>query len=594
MGHCKGESFCNVPFLDFQGDFAYNIAYSCPTEVITVENMLVYHPMHMHLHAACDHGASMAMYMYNAQMLGMRYIWFTDHDTRTGLKKHPVTGFTFDAPELCKEESTGGYHGFRPVDDAISYSVDPQNKQLTLRFVSENGDAWQGSGIFFASSGTRHTAPLAAGVTLALEKLDFTPTADSRLIVDITLSQRPPECEKAHLLYVLGSTEGLEGVHTQIIPLENRGGKRIFPISEDVSEDSRIGGRDNAFDTVTVRLEARKGAGAVAILGDFQICVEKHYEQAHLALKEVAAKVGQQYDITPFVSFEVSAAGEHKNCFTTSVPTIDYREKNYSVPVWEATEHIKNHGGIFAFNHPFAIGPLKKKVFSPVERMQILAKMLAELIANRAYGASLLEVGFPEGRNGFSLEEYVRLWDMLSVSGLFLTGYGCNDCHRDNTGWFAGNNFAAYIGVPAGLSHPIAEAWFVKAMEKGSVYTGDPVKLRGAVDFRTEGGHPMGSVFLSEDQEQVSILFSAENTRPGWRFRLMENGLDVYSEEITGDSYSHRSQLRLGATTVNFQRAELWDETGRCILLTNPIYLINTKLFAGTLPGQRIVKEETL
>ena len=239
---------------------------------------LSYYPMHMHLHAACDHGASMAMHMYNAQMLGMRYIWFTDHDTRTGLKKHPVTGFSFDTPELCKEESTGGYYGFRSVSDAVSYTIDPQNKQLTLRFVSENGDAWQGSGIFFASSGTRHTAPLAAGV-----KLDFTPTADSRLIVDITLSQRPPECEKAHLLYVLGSTEGLEGPHTQIISLENREGKVILPISEDVSEDSRIGGRDNAFDTVTVRLEARKGAVAEAILGDFQIRVEKHYEQAHLA-----------------------------------------------------------------------------------------------------------------------------------------------------------------------------------------------------------------------------------------------------------------------------------------------------------------------
>ena len=30
-----------------------------------------YHPMHMHLHAACDHGASMSMHMYNAQKLGI-------------------------------------------------------------------------------------------------------------------------------------------------------------------------------------------------------------------------------------------------------------------------------------------------------------------------------------------------------------------------------------------------------------------------------------------------------------------------------------------------------------------------------------------
>ena len=550
-----------------------------------------YHPMHMHLHAACDHGASMAMHMHNASCLGMRYIWFTDHDTRTGTKKHPVHGFSFDAPSLMKKDP-GGFSGFQPINDAITCAVDPQSKQLRLALKAPDSPDWCSSGVFFLSSGTRHTCPLAANVTLQLDLKDFPRDADTRLIFKITLSQRPPELKKAHLLYVLGNPDGLDAPHTQIIKLQPHCGKITLPVSEDVSEDPAIGGRDNAFDTLSILLQARNGAEATAALGDFRIHIEKSYEQVHLALKEAAKKAGANFGITPFVAFEVSGAGEHKNCYTTAVPTIDYQKHGYNVPVWEAVKHIKDHGGIFAINHPFAISVLKRKTFSPAERMQILTKMLAELTANRAYGAHLIEAGFPEGRNGFSLEEYLLLWDMLSSSGLFLSGYGCSDSHRDNTGWFEGNNFAAYIGVCAELRHPIAEEAFVEAMKAGRMYTGDPTKLQGAVAFQTASGHPMGSVFLSAYSDTVPLVFSAENTRPGWEFRLMENGHLLYSQQITEEAFTWHSVLKLGKTTVNFQRAELYDETGRCILLTNPIYLINTDLFAGELPAHRIAKED--
>lgn len=552
------------------------------------EKRYIYHPMHMHLHAACDHGASMAMHMHNAQQLGMRYIWFTDHDTRTGEKQKQVHGYTFDTPALLRQES-GSFFGFTPADEAILWQINPEEHRLRLRFCGGTDASWQGSGVVFGSSGTRHTAPLAANVTLSFDALDFIPTENTRLILDVTLSQRPPECVKAHLLYVLGSTDGLESPHTQVLPLSGS----VFPLSEDVSWEPAIGGRDNAFDTVTLRLEARNGAIAEASFGDFRIHVEKHYEQAHAALKEAAAKAGRNFGITPFVSFEVSGSGCHKNCYGTQVPTIDYREWNYQVPVREAAAHIKSHGGIFAINHPFAIGELKRKEFTEPQRLRVLAKMQAELVANGAYGADLMEVGFPQGRNGFSLEEYLLLWDMLTVSGLLLTGYGSSDSHRDNTGWFSGNNFAAWIGVSETLTHPIPEQAFTEAMKKGRLYTGDPVKLRGAADFRTEEGYPMGTVLLSHKRESAELFFTAENTQSGWRFRLVENGMEVYSQELTGGSFIHRSRLSPGKISVNFQRAELWDETGRCILVTNPIYLINTRLFAGKLPLHRIPEEET-
>lgn len=202
-----------------------------------------------------------------------------------------------------------------------------------------------------------------------------------------------------------------------------------------------------------------------------------------------------------------------------------------------------------------------------------------------------MEVGFPDGRNGFALEEYTGLWDTLSSAGLILTGYGCSDSHRDNAGWFEGNNFASFVGVSSDLSHPVAEEAFTDAMKKGRIYTADPVKVRGTVDFRTESGHPMGSVFLSEDTKEVPILFTAEQTRPGWQFRLIENGNVVETVDIKETQFSYRSVLKIQKTTVNFQRAELWDENGRCILLTNPISLINTDLVTAEIPVHRLAKE---
>ena len=552
---------------------------------------LTYHPMHMHLHAACDHGASMALHMHNARSLGMNYIWFTDHDTRTGRKKYPVTGFTFDTPQLMKEDPSGGSHGFLTEDEKLRWTIDPETQSLHLCLDADNCADWTEGAITFYSSGTRHTSPLSAEVTLKIALSDFFHSDDIRIIFDVRLSQRPPDCQKAHLLYVLGNPQGLEAPHTQIIPLTSAG-QLCMPLSEDASENPRIGGRDNAFDTLTIRLQCKNGAHAAALLRNFQIHTRYHFEDAHRELKKTAAIAGVPYGITPFVSFELSGAGEHKNCYGTHVPTLDYYQKNYSIPVWEAVSHIKSHGGIFAINHPFAIGSLKRKNFSPVERMQVLSQMQASLTANSAYGAHLMEVGFPEGRNGFSLEEYLLLWDMLSQSGVFLTGYGSSDSHRDNIGWFSGNNFATWIGVPEDLAHPIPEAAFLDAMKAGRVYTGDPVLFRGTASFRTTDGHPMGSVFLTESTSCVNLIFTATQVRPGWTFRLIENGRPCCTREIQDDTFTRESCLTAGITSVNFQRAELWDETGRCVLITNPIYLINTRLFTGVLPCHRIPEEE--
>ena len=54
---------------------------------------MIYEPMPMHIHTCHQPGGSMEGHIYNASRLGMRYIRFTDHDTRTGEKKNQVKGF---------------------------------------------------------------------------------------------------------------------------------------------------------------------------------------------------------------------------------------------------------------------------------------------------------------------------------------------------------------------------------------------------------------------------------------------------------------------------------------------------------------------
>lgn len=554
-----------------------------------MNKIFTYYPMHMHLHTCFQPGMSMAAHMYNANKLGMKYIWFTDHDTATGIGKRSITGYSFADGVLNK-----GDHGFFEADFAekaqLSWSIDADAESASLQAQADERDVWQNAGIYFHSTGHRHNPALLmdTSIRIGLETEGISP--DTRLVLDVTLSQRPPVCKKSHMLYVLGDPAGLEADDHQILPLKLENGVAELSLYQDVSDDIMIGGKDNVFDTLTLTLQVRSGAKLCVDVRDFQIHFQKNFEQAHMAQKKEAERVGKLYDVKPFVSFEFSKV-EHKNCFSSNVPTLNLAQMNWQVNNRMISDHVKAHNGIFAINHPLAISLLKRKEFDPLQRFAVIARSAATLLSCDAYGASLVEVGYPMGRNGFDLQAYLMHWDLLSSGGLFLTGYGCNDCHRNNDNWFEGNNFATWIGVDSALQHPVDEDAFVDALRRGRVYTGDPVKIKGPVSFETKEGFQQGTVFTADKVSQVNIVFKAQNVKSGWRFRLVENGHEVYTEEISGEDYFHESVMTASAATVSFQRAELYDTDGRCILLTNPIYLVKTEEISREIPQCRLAEE---
>lgn len=516
----------------------------------------VYHPQSMHLHACNQMGASMESHMANAAALGMHYIRFTGHDTRMGRREYEIDRFDFTRHMLKYNDFGKKIVGFEEVGD-IRWRFTEDTLEL-----SADAEA----GIAFTASGKRHTRPLASDVTLTLGI-----SGNARVRLDITLSERPhkvansnrPEHIPSHYVYELDLTEPVHTLH----------------ISADIPEE--LGGLDNSLAGVTLFV-----SGGTVRIDRLEISSAKSYNEVLEVQRETAEKIGARYGIKPFVTYEISGAGEHKCCYSTRVPMLDYKSANWHITAREAVEHMKEYDAVYSYNHPFE--RWKRMEHTESLHKHLFDVTLSELIATRLWGAQILEVGFPDGRSGFTLDEHLRLWDVLSMSGVFATGDGDSDSHYANLGWFSGNNFATWIAADAQSSFPVSEAEFEASLRAGNVYMGDPVYLHGQVEFAADSA-PMGAVLVHTDKTANtprSFRFSVE-TKLGWRVRVIADGA-VLSETIAdSDELTLEFEFK-PRLPVSFVRVEMYNYDGRCVLLTNPIYMVNTDSFTGEIPAERV------
>lgn len=542
---------------------------------------MIYEPMHMHLHTCHQPGGSMEGHIYNASRLGMRYIRFTDHDTRTGRGKNPIDCFDFTLGEPVISDEKGKY-GFEFFGDP---EVEFSEGKMKIS-ASSDGAEYKSFGTYFFSSGTKHTVSLIAEVALTLG-LKFKTKGDAHVYLDVRLSQRPPEHIPAHLIYSFdGFLKTSQG--TLRLPLSvSEDGVYRLELSEDLREQWDIGGLDNVFDTVTVTAETRNGGYAEIILDDFKIEAKYGYDDVIVRQRAVADRIGRKYGVKPFVTTEISGAGQHKNVFSTSVPVINYSECEGSLGDFDAAEHVKAHGGIFAYNHPFENDKYKKCKDLTREAVELsVIKEAASLISAGLYGATLMEVGFVEGRGCFELRDHLRLWDIISLSGLFITGYGDSDSHKNHQSWFEGNNFATWVGVDENIPFPVPEEELIRAMKAGNVYMGDPVFLKSEISF-TSGNSAMGSVVYKK-RDSVKMSFSIKAPIPDSTVRIIVDGGVFIEEKInSADKYTIDFEF-YPEFALSFARVELYNPDGRCIMLTNPIYVVDPNTFRGDVPKERL------
>ena len=539
-----------------------------------------YYPMHMHLHSCHQPGASMEGHIFNAHNLGMKYIRFTDHDTRTGRKKHHVDSFDFAKGAISYED----YHGYDVGWKAFGNpTINFDNSSMILSSMSN-----ETCGVELYSSGRRHSVSLLASLSINLGAHAVIPDG-ARALIDIRLSQRPPEHKPAHYRYVFGKANS--GVSEHIKEKEmsiSENGVYKLNVSDDVGSTPEIGGLDNAFDTISIILE---GVGARIAINKLEFEVLDHFDDVIKKQRMLAAEIGKKYGVKPFVTTEISGAGLHKNVFSEKVPVIDYREYSYKMDDMDAIAHVRNYGGTFSYNHPLEKSEYKRREFTKEEMDFILSREISTLTASRALGADAMEVGFVEGRGRFTMEDHLRLWDMLSMSGVFITGYGDSDSHYNDKGWLSGNNFATWIAADSRLDFPIGEEVFNDSVKAGRVYMGDPVYLRDSIYFRCNG-EEMGSVMLRNTTHTCE--FGMSNASVGWVICAMVNG-ELHKTWTVEEQGKVEVTFEVDIKhPVNLARVEVYNEKGRCILLTNPIYFVNQKTFVGEIPAERICPDKAV
>jgi len=554
-----------------------------------------YHPMQMHLHAGHQPGASIESHMYNAKLLGMQYIRITSHDNRTGPNKNPCNSFDFSQGTLVYEDIPHGYCGW---GECFGEPQTVFERGCMVLSASSEGSDYTASGYGFKSSGKRHAVSLLSDLTLTFG-FSFEAVGDARFVIDVRMSQRAPDHRQAHLRYALGEITEPDIPHTAEIPLipGDDGLYRLHLTADVQRADVReiVGGLDNAFDSVAVLIETKNGGRGVCRLNRFMINTVYGFDDVVVRQREVAEEVGCRMGVKPFVTTEISAAGQHKNCYATWVPVINYAERGYSVTQAEAIAHVKKYGGIFSYNHPFE--HYKRTDMTAEEKEFCVIRDAAAFIASKVWGAALMEVGFVDGRGGFGLAEHLRLWDLIGMGGVFITGCGDSDSHSSDSDWFSGQNFASWIAAPADTAFPVPEADFVASMKAGRVYAGDPVFLKSSVNL-TSSGLPMGSVLTMGDRDPLArtVTFSAEKPEADWTVRLVMNG-ECIQEFRAGDVRNEAGDLQYSFTVcptlpVNPVRAEMYNADGRCIMLTNPIYFVRTAEFEGEIPPERLYSIE--
>lgn len=532
-----------------------------------------YYGMPMHMHSCWERNASMEGHMYQLKQLGLKYTYITDHDVRMGRRRYHPQSFDFSKGELYVEDYPGKFCGFQNLMGNVSVT---EHNELCLRTESASSE-WSIASATYDSTQKRHELALFSGLVMQLGMRMTEPDDDIRVVVDVELSMRPPEFEHGHILYVFGNSDGLEDRYHVVKSMSIQAERYTLNLLEDAES---VGGGDNVFKTVTFSVACRNGKRAELFVNHLSTSWKYTFEEGRIKQQKLADKLGEKYGITTFVTSEISDAGRHKNVFSTKVPILDYEALGYEVSEEYAINHVLSHGGIFAINHPFE--PYKRLMKEQPERKdEFYQTVLSDYLTNRGLGATLMEVGFPMGRSGFTFEDHLTLWDTLTLDGIILTAYGDSDTHGAK-GFFDSNNFVGYIYA----DEPGEEA-FVQSMKAGNMYTGDPVYLEKMSVSLTDGeNHPMGCVVYTENPERavLSLTGVPKDAILVWNV----NGKNLEPVSVSGDYCGEVEIPNEGK--VNFARATLYVD-GRCILITNPIYTTADKEFFDRVSEERRVEE---
>lgn len=540
-----------------------------------------YYRVQLHLHGSLSEGdGSMRGQNDMAHRLGtVDGLWWTDHDWR--IAGHgTLTGFRFESREesypvpfrdtpWTRKRSDKARIGWRTRADA---GIAEHWQRLSPDVVAEGGHSleiggrsrpgasdWQWTGIHLQAGNWRLQTPLAADPAVEIEVYPVTPfSAHQQLEIRLQLSRQPEG--PVTLIYVLGAPGEASADHrAAIIPVSapaGRWSKLALRPAEDATRLG-LGGWDNALRTVHLGVQVRRGAEASFYVDHLRIRRQRSGAEVLARAEEMAASLAEEFELFNHVGLEISY-GTHLNVYLPEIELPDFERYPHGMPPRDVVAWAHQRHGVASYNHVFGTGWR-----SPRKARRKYRERVRYLIENRAFGADLLEVGYPH--RVLPLDRHLRVWDALSHERVFITGIGTSDSHSQTQGWRGGNNFTSWVWAEGPERRQL-----IAGLDAGRVFFGDPTKFQGEVHLATTDGIPMGQVVETAEPSR-DVVARVSGLPEGCTVIWIDDGktgrrLSPPAGDLT-DTY------RVNTLTFRFVRLEIWkDDKG--VAFSNPVYFV--------------------
>ncbi|MEE4184861.1 MAG: hypothetical protein V2J12_03725, partial [Gammaproteobacteria bacterium] len=227
------------------------------------------------------------------------------------------------------------------------------------------------------------------------------------------------------------------------------------------------------------------------------------------------------------------------------------------LPPADMVEIIRSQGGLTSFNHLFGTGSAREcPQTDPAPRIRAVTDTL---LANRAFGADLLEIGYI-CRGNADLDTHLRTWDILTANRLFLIGTGVTDTHGN--AWGAAmlpNPFSTWV-----LAVADERAALLDGLRAGHAYFGNQFLWDGRFGFSV-GQAQMGETLLTT-RSTTELTYTLDPLPTDARVYLVQGQLDP-ADTYTVDYLQDRTDITatqnvsLATSGSSFVRLEVYLES---------------------------------
>lgn len=585
-GTWPGAASLSAPGWILSGDTIFTFSEGVPQSV------------QLHLHGSLSEGdAGMGDHLVEAEGQGLDVLWWTDHDYMYRNEGYnAAVAFDFEDGDLSMELPVYPPPTTRPLSwELLEASLEGAGAAVESAAAHRGEGGWRLSGVgpaetggalsfTLASPANLHLRSLLGDLTLSIWLRPLTDDPGAELFLTIPLSARragsdslPDTYRALHL--VRSSTVYVDTDTDAYRPIEAPAGEWTeitVNLSDWGAEAAPTIGLDQRAELMVVRAVAAPGATVAYDLDDLswsQSVTGTALRAAQQDLLDAAPT-----EIVQLVGQEVSLLDEgHFNTFGAAVPFLPYHE-GALLDAETLVALAEEEGGLVSYNHMFGTGVA---LVDEEARAAQVVEAIATLTERRVWGCQLLEVGYRS--RGGATEDFLAVWDALSVAGVFITGEGASDQHDVGPWDLAVNNLVTYVPV----LEP-DEAQLLSQLRRGAVWFGDPTAFPdghvGLSLYAPSHRATMGQILVGET-DLVDLSLSITWAPAGSTVVAIEDGLAVAEWSVAEDgavSVSHT----VDPTTLHALRFELRDTMGQGILFSNPMYFVSTD--PGDLPAWRL------